>query len=127
MEKKPGCSFQRVCFCFVEALCFNTNIDSKECGGPQIIGLRIVAVANISSGSHKIAIINQCPKCKKILGVVTGDTEPIPYRADSVVLSDGTKKKIPYSVCQKCSDPDAVHDINPEPVSQLQSQAQATA
>jgi len=88
--------------CFKEALCFSTSIDSKECGGPTINGRRIVAVANISSGSHKIAIINQCSKCQKILGVVTGDTKPIPYRADAVVLTNGVEKRIPQVTCQNC-------------------------
>jgi len=65
MENRLPCSFQAACMCFKEALCFSTSIDSKECGDPTINGRRIVAVANISSGSHKIAIINQCSKCQK--------------------------------------------------------------
>ena len=100
--EKPSCPFQQVCFCFVEDLCFLTNIDNKECGGPTIKGLKIAVVANISSGSHKIAVISQCPECKKILGVVTGDMEPIPYRADSVILSAETSKKIPLMICKGC-------------------------
>ena len=107
MENKPSCPFQQVCICFNDTLCFSTSIDSKECGGPQIMGRRIVAIADISSGNHKIAIISQCPKCEKILGVVTGDTEPIPYRPDSVVLSAKMKEKIPQVICQSCVGQDA--------------------
>ena len=102
MGNRLPCSFQAACMCFREALCFSTSIDSKECGGPTIRGLKIVAVANISSGSHKIAIISQCSKCNKIWGVVTGDTEPIPYKADAVVLTDKMREKIPQVTCKKC-------------------------
>lgn len=104
METKPSCPFQQVCICFTTTLCFSTSIDSKECGGPTIRGLRIVAVANISSGNHKIAIISQCPEpeCGKILGVVTGDTEPVPYRPNAVTLTEEIKKRIPQVICQKC-------------------------
>lgn len=86
------------------------------------MGLRIVAVANISSSSHKIAIISQCPKCKKFFGVVTGDTDPIPYRADSVELSGEMEKKIPLIICQNCSGPSAEHYVYPESAPQHQTQ-----
>ena len=122
VENKTGCSFKESCFCFNPKLCFEGNIESKECGGPTIRGLKIVMVANISSGGHKIAIISQCPKCKLILGVVTGDKEPIPYRADSVTLSEEAKKRIPKVTCKKCYEP-AADKIQPAPV----LRAQATA
>jgi len=107
MGNKPSCSFQSVCFCFSKELCFATNIDEKNCGGPTVMGQKIVDVANISGSNHKIAIISQCPDCNKIIGIVTGDQEPIPYKMDSVLLSQARRNKIPNAICQQCSGKDA--------------------
>jgi len=105
MGNVSDCPFKPVCVRIRIDLppCASTSIDKNECAGPVIKGRGILNVANISSGSHKIAIMSQCPECNKILGIVTGDTEPIPYRADSVVLSDGMKKRIPKINCESCN------------------------
>ena len=123
MEKKISCPFNQICFCFKEPLCFNTNIDENLCGGPNVRGARIVCVAKVRGTAHKIAIISKCPGCRKIQGIVTGDTKVIPYRMDYVDLSNEMEKKIPCFVCKTCLNLGADHYPRPT----TKSQAQATA
>ena len=96
------CSFYKVCMVFKKDACTVKNIDNEECQGPLVKGVRIWGVAKINNGNYKIAIISQCPVCKKLWGIVNGDTEPVSYRLDSVELHVG-KQKIPYAVCKNCS------------------------
>ncbi len=120
-----NCPFQALCvrIRFDSTPCTSASIDSEQCVGPVIKGRGTVIVANISSGNYKIAIMSQCPTCKKLWGIVPGDTEPIPYRVDSVILSDEKKKRIPNVICQECSKPNAERDALLSPVLKAQAVA----
>ena len=102
MDNNDDCLFHNICKAIMRGACTLKNIDGGECHHPLVKGLKIWCTAKINSSNHIIAIISRCSECGKIRGIVDGDKEPIPYRADSLELSAKELKKIPDSVCERC-------------------------
>jgi len=66
-----------------------------------------VIIRNIRGGRGlKIRIINQCPLCGHITGIVGDDKEPINFRPEYIEFTDLDREIIPRVICdrQECQE-----------------------